>query len=414
MSAAGADEAARRRGGAPGTVPVQVAARLLVGRTGMRVTEGLRERLAACLDGVARARGRTPEGYAAGLAGDPVAFQELLDCVTVQESGFFRHPDQFAALGREVLPSLEGPVVVWSAGCANGQEAYSLAMELAASGRPDWEVLATDISAAAVARARAARYTTAELAGLPPAHRRWLRPAGDRWEVDPALRRRVRVEQANLTTRFPAPPGRCQVVFCRNVLIYLTSEVTRSFIDRLSSWLAPGGLVFLGYSETMVAPTDRLRLDRVGGTHALRVVPERPARRGGPGAGPAGSGAPRGPAAAPAAAGEPGSAAAGEAAGMVQAGVAAAAGGDPRAAVAAFRRALFLEPDRVAAWFQLGLALEAVAGQPSARRAYAAALAALERCDQGAVEAELDGWRAGELAGVLRAKLGRPEDRPRP
>jgi hypothetical protein len=82
--------------------------------------------------------------------------------------------------------------------------------------------------------------------------------------------------------------------------------------------------------------------------------------------------------------------------------------------VAAFRRALFLEPDRVAAWFQLGLALEAVAGQRSARRAYAAALAALERCDQGAVEAELDGWRAGELAGVLRAKLGRPEDGPRP
>jgi len=135
--------------------------------------------------------------------------------VTVQESGFFRHPDQFAALAHEVLPALEGPVVVWSAGCANGQEAYSLAMELAASGHPDWQVLATDISAAAVARTRAARYTTAELAGIPPVHRRWLLPAGDLWEVDPTLRARVRVEQANLTTRFPTAPGRCQVVFCR-------------------------------------------------------------------------------------------------------------------------------------------------------------------------------------------------------
>jgi chemotaxis methyl-accepting protein methylase len=262
-------------GSHPGSAsgPVQVATRLLVERTGMRVTEGLKERLATCLDGAARASGRTPEGNAAGLAGDPGAFQELLDCVTVQESGFFRHPDQFTALAREVLPSLEGPVVVWSAGCANGQEAYSLAMELAASGRPDWEVLATDISAAAVGRARAGRYSTAELAGLPPDHRHWLRPAGDHWEVDPALRRRVRVDQANLTTRFPAPPGRCQVVFCRNVLIYLTREVTGSFLDRLSSWLTPGGLVFLGYSETMLAPTDRLRLDRVGDTHALRVVP---------------------------------------------------------------------------------------------------------------------------------------------
>jgi len=286
-------------GSHPGPVsgPVQVATRLLVERTGMRVTEGLKERLAACLDGAARASGRTPEGYAAGLAGDPGAFQELLDCVTVQESGFFRHPDQFTALAREVLPSLEGPVVVWSAGCANGQEAYSLAMELAASGRPDWEVLATDISAAAVARARAGRYSTAELAGLPPVHRHWLRPAGDLWELDPALRRRVRVGQADLTTRFPAPPGRCQVVFCRNVLIYLTREATESFLDRLSSWLTPGGLVFLGYSEAMLAPTDRLRLDRVGDTHALRAVPPGPGRLAGSGRlqGPGGCGQPPAP-----------------------------------------------------------------------------------------------------------------------
>jgi chemotaxis methyl-accepting protein methylase len=455
----------------PGSVsgPVQVATRLLVERTGMRVTEGLKERLAAYLDGAARASGRTPEGYAAGLAGDPGAFQELLDCVTVQESGFFRHPDQFTALAREVLPSLEGPVVVWSAGCANGQEAYSLAMELAASGRPDWEVLATDISAAAVARARAGRYSTAELAGLPPVHRHWLRPAGDLWEVDPALRRRVRVGQADLTTRFPAPPGRCQVVFCRNVLIYLTREVTESFLDRLSSWLTPGGLVFLGYSETMLAPTDRLRLDRVGDTHALRVVPPGSGRlqgsgglvgsgglegsgglwttpdapapgrlrspTGGPGAEPAGWSASGRPAAVLGGPGSgatpapgsgatpapgsvtpaPGSGGVGDAAAdMIEAGVVAAAGGDPRGAVAAFRRAVFLEPDRPAAWFQLGLALEAVAGRQGARRAYAAALAALERCDQGAVEAELDGWRTGELAGVLRAKLGRTGGGDRP
>jgi chemotaxis protein methyltransferase CheR len=307
--------------------------------------------------------------------------------VTVQESGFFRHPDQFAALGGELLPTLEGPVVVWSAGCGNGQEAYSLAMELAASGRPDWQVLATDISAAAVARARAGRYSAAELAGLPAVHRHRLRPSGDRWEVDPALRRRVRFEQANLTAAFPAPPGRCQVVFCRNVLIYLAREVAESFLDRLAAWLPPGGLVFLGYSEAVVPPTGRFRLHQLGGTHALRVEGPAGTQRGG-------SGVPRDPGVAQAAR-DPG--------------VAQAAGGDPRDAVAAFRRAVFLEPDRPAAWFQLGLALEAVAGRGGARRAYAAALAALERCDPGAVEAELDGWRADQLAGVLRAKLGQTQ-----
>ena len=153
------------------TTAVRVAENLVAERTGMRVTDGLRERLTACLDGAARASGRTLEGHVAGLAGDPGAFQQLLDRVTVQETGFFRHPDQFAALAREVLPALDGPVVVWSAGCANGQEAYSLAMELAASGLPDWRVVATDISATAVARARAGRYSSTELAGLPPTHR---------------------------------------------------------------------------------------------------------------------------------------------------------------------------------------------------------------------------------------------------
>ena len=253
---------------------MRVAERLVAERTGIELGDGLRERLAAYLDGAARARGQTPARFAAGLAGDPGAFQEVLDRVTVQETGFFRHPDQFAALAREVLPALDGPVVVWSAGCANGQEAYSLAMELAASSLPDWRVVATDISAAAVARARAGRYFSTELAGLPATHRHWLRPSGNLWEVDPALRHRVRVERANLTDRFPVGPGRCQVVFCRNVLIYLSRSVPESFLDRLADWLAPGGLVFLGYSEAVLAPTRRLRVQRLGPAHALRVVPD--------------------------------------------------------------------------------------------------------------------------------------------
>jgi chemotaxis protein methyltransferase CheR len=134
-------------------------------------------------------------------------------------------------------------------------------------------VVATDISAAAVARARDGRYSSAELAGLPSAHRHWLRPDGALWEVDPALRHRVRFERANLTAQFPVGPGRCQVVFCRNVLIDLSRAAAASFLDRLADWLAPGGLVFLGYSEAVLAPTPRLRVQRLGATHALRVIP---------------------------------------------------------------------------------------------------------------------------------------------
>jgi chemotaxis methyl-accepting protein methylase len=69
-------------------------------------------------------------------------------------------------------------------------------------------------------------------------------------------------------------------VFRRNVLIYLSRTAAESFLDRLADWLAPGGLVFLGYSEAVLAPTPRLRVQRLGATHALRVV-----RGAGPGAG---------------------------------------------------------------------------------------------------------------------------------
>jgi chemotaxis methyl-accepting protein methylase len=383
---------------------VRVAARLLTERAQVHLSDGMRERLASCVDREARAAGQTAERYAAGLAADPAAFQRLLDCVTVQETAFFRHPDQFLALERHVLPSLAPPVTVWSAGCANGQEAYSLAMVLADAGCPDWQVLATDISAAAVARARAGRYTEAELDGIPPARRRWLRPAGDGWEVDPALRRRVRVERLNLTGRFPCPPGRCQVVFCRNVLFYLARAEAAAFLERLAGWLAPGGVVFLGYSETITASSGRLQVERLGEAYALRQVPQAPAPppRPVPAPLPAWS-APTAP---------PGEAE--EALAMVAAGEAAAARGDLDTAVGAFRKAAYLDPDHPIAHFQLGLALDASGHPRGARRAYAAALGALGRADPGSVEAGLEGWRAGELAAALRARLREPRPEPGP
>ena len=228
----------------------------------------------------------------------------------------------------------------------------------------------------------------------------------------PGWRQRVQFERANLTAQFPADPGRCQVVFCRNVLIYLSRSAAESFLDRLADWLAPGGLVFLGYSEAVLAPTPRLRVQRLGATHALQVVraavEDRPrglwttpspdpgdglrSPTGGPSNGPSGSRAP-GPA---------------TAAEMTASGEVAARRGDHASAVVAFRKAVFLDPDQPVVWFQLGVALGAVRDRRGARRAYSAALAALERCDRVAVGAGLDGWAADELAGVLRDRLGRP------
>ena len=276
---------------------------------------------------------------------------------------------------------------------------------------------------------------SAELAGL-PADPPPLAPPGpaNLWEVDPALRHRVRVERANLTARFPVGPGRCQVVFCRNVLIYLSRTVTESFLDRLADWLAPGGLVFLGYSEAVLAPTPRLRVQRLGPAHALRVVPgtgvraapgsgsregpggcgqpghpQNPAGRlrsptGGPGAGAPGSRAPTGPATASAGASRPTTAAE-----MAQAGELAARRGDHAEAVAAFREGGVSRP-------RPPCGLVPARASPSGRSRTGAVPGGPTRppwprsngATRRAVRAGLDGWAADELAGVLRARLGRP------
>ncbi len=98
------------------------------------------------------------------------ALQSLINRVTVQESGFFRHPDHFEVLAGNVLPDLSGPVTIWSAGCANGQEAYSLAMLLEENQTPG-SVLATDVSTAALSRTAAARYTPREILGISSSRR---------------------------------------------------------------------------------------------------------------------------------------------------------------------------------------------------------------------------------------------------
>jgi chemotaxis protein methyltransferase CheR len=197
--------------------------------------------------------GPDPAAYVDRLGSDRHLFQSLVDRVTVQESGFFRDPDQLDALQAHVVPALGRPVRAWSAGCANGQEAYSLAMTLAESGAAGWEVAATDVSSLAVDRTRRARYSSREVAGLSAARQaRHLVAHSGEWEIAPSLRAPVRVLHHNLVTDAPPfAPGECDVVFCRNVLIYIRTEETLAFLDRVARCLAPDGWLFLGYSESL-------------------------------------------------------------------------------------------------------------------------------------------------------------------
>ena len=147
------------------------AGRLLARRVGLRLDPAIRGRLARAVRDEATRNATDEASYVARLDADPDLLQQLLNRVTVQETSFFHDPGQFDALATQVLPTLRDagrPVRVWSAGSANGQEPYSLAMTLAESGVEDWRVIASDISTDALARTREGRYQERELAAFPP------------------------------------------------------------------------------------------------------------------------------------------------------------------------------------------------------------------------------------------------------
>ncbi|MFN0253301.1 MAG: CheR family methyltransferase [Kofleriaceae bacterium] len=178
----------------------------------------------------------------------------LVEAVRVGESSLFRHLPQIAALIQIVVPSLRAKnkrsVRVWSAGCATGEEPYTLAAVLSRN-LPGVQVtvIATDVSSEALARARSAVYPADELRDVPEEWRDIFVVDGDTLEVHPSIASLVSFEQANLLDTIP--PKSCDLVWCRNVLIYFTADARRRVVDRLIASLVPGGYVFVGYSETL-------------------------------------------------------------------------------------------------------------------------------------------------------------------
>ena len=182
--------------------------------------------------------------------------EALANLLRVGETRFFRHRAHVAALRERVLPervaaarAQRRPLRAWSAGCATGEEAWTLAM-LAheATGGANFQVLATDLSERALAQAERARYATSRLTDVPPALRaRWFTDDG---AVRDELRAFVRFSPHNLLA--PARyAGGFDVILCRNVLIYFDAVRRGEVIERLCDALTDGGVLFLGYAETL-------------------------------------------------------------------------------------------------------------------------------------------------------------------
>lgn len=383
---------------------VAAAAAVLAEFVGLRASGATEARLAAGVDARCRARRIDATRYLSHLAADAGERQALVDLVTVPETSWFREAGQIAVLVdgliESVGPDRRDPVVVWSAGCAAGQEPYSIAIALAEAGFTGHRILATDVSQRAVDRTTAGVYNDHELRGLSAERRdRWFERTDGGWRVDPRLRERVAVQRANLLAD-PPPlgPGTCQVVLCRNVFIYLRRDRMAACLDRFHRILAPGGRLFIGGSESLYGVEHRFAIERAGGVFVHRRV-ERVAVVRPP------VPAPARPAPAklrPMRPVEP----LPTAASLRSQAEAASRAGRHGDAVAAFRKAAYVDPDDPVAHLELGLALEAGGDAEASRRAFLAARRALDRSTPEAVSARLDGWSIDALVSVLDAKLG--------
>jgi chemotaxis protein methyltransferase CheR len=188
----------------------------------------------------------------------------------VNETAFWRHPEQLAALGR-LAADARRPLAIWSAGCATGEEPYSVAIALLEAGRGGMgdRIVATDVSARALDAAAAGVYGIRSTRKLPLAlGARWFE-AGVERRVRAEVRALVEFRRHNLVAD-PAPGGPFDVVLCRNVLIYFDPRTAGEVLRRLVGALRPGGVLVLGPVELGAATAGELEWLNLGDATLLR------------------------------------------------------------------------------------------------------------------------------------------------
>ena len=201
--------------------------------------------------------------YLDHLEVDPEEFTQLFNTILLNVTGFFRDPPAWEYLAAEILPKLfaakaeDEPIRIWSAGCASGEEAYTLAMITAETlgleaVRERVKIYATDVDEEALTQARQARYTAKQIEGVPAELlERYFERNGQGYVFSKDLRRSVIFGRHDLIQ--DAPISRIDLLVCRNTLMYLNSETQAHVLARFSFALREGGYLLLGKAEMLVA-----------------------------------------------------------------------------------------------------------------------------------------------------------------
>jgi chemotaxis protein methyltransferase CheR len=222
--------------------------------------------------------------------GTPDEIARLADALTVPETCFFRNRDHFRALAEVALPDRMAArrsvkqLRILSAGCASGEETYSIAMIVREAVDPSWAVsiLGVDVNPIMVQKAERARYSAWAMREIREDIRdRWFRRDGREFALDDELRQMARFEVANLVEDDPRvwAPRTYDIVFCRNVLMYFTPHAARALVARIAAALQPGGYLFLGHAETLRGLSNDFDLQHTHGTFYYRLRGALPAEQ---------------------------------------------------------------------------------------------------------------------------------------
>lgn len=274
----------------------RILAGLLEARTGQQLTMSRRWRIETALSALLRERGigTLDELITILVMGkEPGLSQMVVEALLNNETYFFRDRAPFDMLHRHALPDLaqrrakSKRLRIWSAGCSTGQEVYSLSM-LFAEEPEKWhgwtiDILGTDVSTACVDRARNGTYSQFEVQrGLGINQMiKWFEECADGWRAVEELRRPIRFQVHNLLEQSPHPGG-FDIVLCRNVLLYLSTERKTLAFERLTSSMADDGWLMLGAGETVIGQTNKLGADiNARGLYRLTTDPGRIEKRHG-------------------------------------------------------------------------------------------------------------------------------------
>lgn len=252
---------------------LQGAARVLTGlleaRTGQLLSENRAWRMETALRPVIRAHGlKDIDDVAAELlrGRNPGLERDVVNALLNNESSFFRDLQIFDMIHRDILPRIreeraDRTLRVWSAGCSTGQEAYSLAIRLRneAARWQGWriEILATDISTAAIEQAKSGVFSQMDVQrGLAVGDLiKWFAPHGEDWRASAELRGMIDFRHDNLFDP-RAPIGQYDLILCRNVLLYFTPERRQAVLGLLARHSHAQTILLLGAGETVIGQGD--------------------------------------------------------------------------------------------------------------------------------------------------------------